>query len=723
MWILYFQGKSSYWLTGSRAYTVGRKDNDIVVVDDASISRCHVTIDIGASVVDRLDSSTPCLSVVAAALSSRAASSSQGVYSQSRQPSSSQTNCAPAQLTRPYFRITDSSKYGTSVVLKEGTAATPLKNGETFIIPSGVSSFQLHLGTHGMMFHVVYEPVRICVSNVAELTLPSLEASVARLGFHLVKDAAQCDVFMTDALEPTQDLVVAMCSAKPLVLPAFLDAVLGRKNCKVPLPDAAERRFLPPVDSFWFQLAKSSTPQDAGTTSSGAPPSADAVDAAQQLFLPKRERKYLFAEMAFVCIQQSLFDEVAQYLAAARGRAVLDEALWDTLGNSKHPTEAKTKLQAFCLRHKQHVLLYTTADRLPAPIAALEQLFTSTGNFGVTLVEYSALLRCILLVQRLVIAPLVVADDGAQHVGANANTVERRNGTNHDGIGVRSDTTMTRATTVATMATSPQQSANGGRKTGQLLFAEEDDDDSNGRGAQGGVAPEALRTPWLEPAAGGWRDGLGGSDHDASIAPANSITAAKLNSDVKEERVPIQHKLRLPSYPCFQAYTATAAGRAGSALPPQQIGTSGKLFQKQAVTVSSRYAEYEAVKPTTVAEQALTSRIGRLDATNMFDDEVLDLVGKEKRFNTFDTAEQHTTHRRQSAAAKKAPAAAAKKAKGPPPAQARATTVGGRPAQGGAAQLVAHDDVADDMSQSAAPPPRGGRVGGPIDIFSVDALF
>jgi hypothetical protein len=699
MWVLYFQGMSSYWLTGSRSYTIGRRDNDIVVVDDASISRIHVTIEIGASVVERLDCSTPRLPV--AAMTSRTTlSSSQGAASSQRQQSSSQRQ---PLLTRPYLRVTDSSKYGSSVQIAGGKqseasgAAVPLKSGEPFLVPSDAASFELNLGTHGMSFHVVYEPVRICASNLQEIAMPSLEATVARLGFHLTNDPAQCEIFMTDALEPTQDLVVALCSAKPIVLPTYVDAVLARKSCKVPLPDPADRRFLPPMDSFWLQLG--------GVADHDRNSTAEEADALHQLFLPKKERRYLFADMAFVCIQQSLHDEVAQYLAAARGRAVFDDALWDALGTSRHPSEAKSKLQAFCLRHQRHVLLYTTADRLPAPIEALQQLFSSTGYFGVTFVEYSALLRCILLIQRLVV-PAPSGNEQKENIGGGpriATDDDNRRGLNSAGI-ARSDTAMTRATTVATMATSQHHQANG-RTTGKLLFDDEGPEDAPALGA-GSVASLVC-----ESAEGGWRNGLGGASLLPADVSANPPANAHSTSDgcKAEERVPIQHKLRLPAYPCFQSYTRASG-------PQPQIGASGKLFQKQPLTVSSRYAEFEAVRPTTAAAEALTSRIARVDATNMFDDEVSDLVGRETRFNAFDTAEQHTTHRRRTTA-KKAPAASSKKSKAP------AASASGvvRPAPSGHIVIGDDDDLRGE-SQGTNPPPRGGR-GGAIDIFAVDALF
>lgn len=220
---------------------------------------------------------------------------------------------------------------------------------------------------------------------------------------------------------------------------------------------------------------------------------------------------------------------------------------------------------------------------------------------------------------------------------------------------------------------------------------------------------------WNTPNEGGWRNGLGGT----SFVPAEAADVAPngrtLEGQKAEERVPIQHKLRLPSYPCFVSYTKTSAKAAHP-----QIGASGKLFQKQPLTVSSRYAEFEAVRPTTAAAEALTSRIARVDAINMFDDEVTDLVGRENRFNAFDTAEQHTTHRRRTtaAAAKKAPSAASKKSS--------KTLVGSSSSVGVVAPAAPHVIIGDDDNVrqiESQPVARSGRGGGVIDIFAVDALF
>lgn len=663
MWVLYFQGKACYWLTGSRVYTIGRKDTDIVVVDDASISRCHVTIEIGSSVVDRSQYSSPRLPV---ALS--AAGLSQGSATASQQLATTKPpTTTPCRVARPFLRITDSSKYGTTVSLvtqqhtngaDHGPAQAPivLRQKMPFDIPSDIHAFEINLGTHGMSFHAVYEPVSLCVSNLPEMALPSLEAVVARLGFHMTPDPTTCDVFVTEALEPTQDLVVALCLARPIVVPAYLEAVLARKNCKIPLPDPAEKRFIPALDPFWLQFA---------------PPSSDA-EALQHLFLPRKERRYLFADMTFVCVQQSLNDEVVHYLSAARGRVICDLSLWSALAPDMPASEGRSKLQAFCLRHQRHVLLYTTADALPAPVEKLKSLLaTGDASFGLTLVDYEVLLKCILLVQRVVVAPspareLEPEDDQRLHRMP------------------RSDTAFTRSTTVATMA-SEQQPPNG-RRTGKILFGDEDDPPEE----EQQMHHHMVRT--LHEA-GGWRGGTG--------PEAEGVELIRQEGAMDEERMPIHTKLRLPPFPCFLPYTSTYKGG--------QIGPSGKLFQKQSVTVSSRYAEYEAVRPTAAAEDVLTSRIARIDATNLFDDEVPDLVGIDGRFNAFDTAEEHTHHRRRTTA-KKAPAPSSRKSKPPVPSKSTLrVTIGG----GG-------DDVRESQAPAAE---RGHRGDGGIDIFAVDALF
>jgi hypothetical protein len=661
MWVLYFQGKSSFWLTGSQSYTIGRKDTDIVVVDDASISRCHVTMEVGASVFDRVDaSSTPRMQLAMLSSTQTGASPKSASH-----PSSQPTRVTTSSLIRPSLRITDSSKYGSSVSLvhKDVGAAEridpplTLDSKTPFDVPSNVNALHINLGTHGMTFFAVYEPLIGCISNIPEMSLPGLEKKMSRLGFHAVRDPAQCDLFFTEVLEPTQDLVVALCMGKPIVVPAYLEAVLARKSCKVPLPEAGDARFLPRLDPFWLQLASCGEAQQ------------DASAKVQELFLPKKERRYLFADMTFVCVQQSLYDEVGQYLTAARGRVVLDRSLWEALPTERGAApplgEPRAKLHAFCLRHQRHILLYTTADSLPASIETITSLLNAgDARAGLKLVDYAVVLKSILLAQRIVSTPPL-------------ETSRCEDDVQQGDIADKSDVGLTRATTVATM--SPQHHQRRGRKTGNILFDEELERDQGAAVVVGDTS---------------WRTVSCGADHDEH-------RLADSNGEVAEERMSIHTKLRLPPYPCFLSFTSSSKGA-------HVIGASGKLFQKQPLTVSSRLVDYEPVRPTSLsADNLLTSRVARIDAANLFDDDVVDVLASENRFNAFDTAEQHTASRRR-VTVKKAPAPTAKKTRASRAPQSMTIAIG------------QEEKLSQGALPGAAPP---GQRGGPIDIFSVDALF
>ncbi|KAI5689975.1 hypothetical protein MNV84_00681 [Leishmania braziliensis] len=47
MWVIFFQGTPHFWLIGGKSYRVGKKDCHIIIQDDRSISRTHLTITVG----------------------------------------------------------------------------------------------------------------------------------------------------------------------------------------------------------------------------------------------------------------------------------------------------------------------------------------------------------------------------------------------------------------------------------------------------------------------------------------------------------------------------------------------------------------------------------------------------------------------------------------------------------------------------------------------------
>lgn len=57
MWVIFFDGVPHFWLIGGEVYRVGKKDCHIMIQDDRSISRTHLTIQVGLAEAPDLDCS------------------------------------------------------------------------------------------------------------------------------------------------------------------------------------------------------------------------------------------------------------------------------------------------------------------------------------------------------------------------------------------------------------------------------------------------------------------------------------------------------------------------------------------------------------------------------------------------------------------------------------------------------------------------------------------
>lgn len=95
MWVIFFRGTPHFWLIGGEAYRVGKKDCHVVIQDDRSISRVHLTIQVGVQPFEE--------------------GASQGV----------QAGACTHSLPQP-ITLTDSSTYGTAIA-----SAGDEEDGET----------------------------------------------------------------------------------------------------------------------------------------------------------------------------------------------------------------------------------------------------------------------------------------------------------------------------------------------------------------------------------------------------------------------------------------------------------------------------------------------------------------------------------------------------------------------------------------------------------------
>lgn len=341
MWVVWFNGTATYWLVGGASYSIGRKDTDIIVLDDPSVSRSHVTLQIACS--------------------------------------------STATLFPHSIQITDTSRYGSVIKLNGNSIAHPIAKG-TFTLPQGLTEFTLVVGTHGLEFQLRWRTSTAALGTISEEALTKLQHSLLpRCGVSVVPDVASCDVFVATEVDATQGIVASLCAGKPIVSPDYFEAMISqRHNCKVPLPDPSLPSFVPPVNAeVWGPFFPAITTQH--------PPSA-AADALRTLFTVRKERVFLLSDTAFVCPQSVLYDEVVSFVPLAQGKVFADSSLLAAAAQGPGPVN----LDAFLVRHSRHVLLYTKlAQCVP------ESLLGRLEAHRMVLLEYSDLLRSIVEVRRL----------------------------------------------------------------------------------------------------------------------------------------------------------------------------------------------------------------------------------------------------------------------------------------------------------------------------------
>lgn len=651
MWVVIVDGKPCYWLLGDAKYSIGRKDTcDMIILEDSSISREHALVEVGMSRID-----SPSLTEI------------EGINAAPHVVSSARPSLA---TKKPSLRITELSRFGTFVQFLPSTVCGPsdrkaeppfrLERDAPFLVPSDVTDFTVILGTHGAQFTFSWQPLQVFLTNVPDEHMTKLEHRLARCGCVVAVDVPTCDVVLTCSLEPTQHIVIALCYGKPIVSPAYVEAVLSRAHCKAPLPDLSQVHdtFLPPLDEFWMQLGLNLT-----------------REALRGLFSPRPSRRYLFAEVTFVCVQPALFEEVVAFVGGAQGRALLDTTLSSFSPTSVIPVLAEKKaaeasnksiMQAFGLRHRRHVLLYTSVDELPFN-GFLQQ---AQSELQLQCLEYTTVLRSIIMAQK------VVLNSGSSSSG--------KPGDNSSCVLIGDSSNDLTVATPSRSRRSPQA-----RRTAQPLF-----DESTVRKR----SREQEAAPSDDPLA--WRS--------RSAFTINQEGWCEDGEGCEDETAPFVMELKLPPYPCFRAYQSAESSNADM---------QSKKFRKQIVPTVTSFVGCDETKDQSAVEHIITSRIAAVDADNLFDNVVGDVQQRHDRFNEFDTADMNREEKKRS---RKAPTAPQRTRR------AGATIPAAREAP--AVQMSAHVRAAPAREVHAEPlqegPPqleqRPKRV---VDIFAVDALF
>ncbi|RNF21899.1 uncharacterized protein Tco025E_03229 [Trypanosoma conorhini] len=671
MWIVYFKGEVCYWLLGGEAYTVGKKDCDITIKDDASISRTHLRIEVGE--------------LPAAG---------------ERHPEGNGKE-EEAKETPAHIVLTDVSKYGTVVSpsapcdsgggirheandvitrelqlcrshsgAEEAEAEAPqlasrqrLSKDAPFHVPCEEPLWRdlsITLGAHGAVLRLRWTPMRVFALAISAEQRTKLDCCLRRCGAHVVTDFHRADYLVTSRLTPTPVSIAMLCRAADIVTPAFFEALRSRRRPHVPLPDP--RAYAPPLAEFW------STLWNGGKGGGGGPAQVEAInedpDGVRLLYPPNRlDRQRLFANLTFVTTQRSLHEEVRNFLPCAQGRVVLDETL-SHLNSDEH---CDGVVGPFYFEHRSHVVLYNSRERLPLR----NFVHVLREQLGLCCVEYLDIIKSIVHAVPLTLTPFPTGplpwlqkstkSEEATEAGRRAATAGMKR---------------------PRASTSP-----GGRRTDPTpLFRDAPGD--TGAGAAGVSGKQQAE----ENAKGG--DGVDG------------WLSRELTDYPDAKDLVVVGPPPLPPYPCFQPYGGSG-GSSPAAGCTAAASSGGKRFLKQKLAVGSETVEMEQL--TRLPGHAVLSTTRAIDADDIIP-ETLEAPTRRSgnlRFNAFDaTAHHHQQHSRTAATRRRV---------------GRRVTGPVTPAPVTAAGVAASGD--SEVAASRTMGNRNVTGGAPVNIFDIEALF
>nr|CCC91597.1 conserved hypothetical protein [Trypanosoma congolense IL3000] len=385
MWIVYVDGEPRYRLVGGALYTVGAKDCHITLSADASISRRHLTLEVGSlPLVDENQA----------------------------------LDVAERKQTAPIV-ITDTSKYGTEVfsssVDADGCDNTTdamrkeiqlcdtvplhveLSKDESFSVPSNSEAwreFSICVGAHGTTLQLRWTALRIfTIGYIEEQLLQWLNSC----GVVTVSDVSQSDYLLTPHLTITPVALATLCRPSSyIVAPEYFKTLQEGRDVK-PLRQLQDPSiFTPSIDDAWRALMggiKSECLESGGT------------EACEENFMVQRlgellfsssykeTRQGLFAGLTFVVVQRSLYEQVKLFLPFTEGRVVLDLSLHAVASDEQR----RSILQTFNEEHCHHVILYSNRERLPIRCF----LRTLQSCMKMHCVEYMTVVRSIFLARAL----------------------------------------------------------------------------------------------------------------------------------------------------------------------------------------------------------------------------------------------------------------------------------------------------------------------------------
>lgn len=202
MWILSNSKGDSYYLLTGKQHSVGRKDTDLLLREDQSISRKHAVLDVEHK----------------------------------------SENWANPQKPPVVKLIEAGAKYGTSVI-PQGGEKQALPAGSTYILKDGD---QIQFGLQWNLWKLEYKPLVVSLSTLSSEEKRNVKAVISKLGGHVVDTwSSACTHLTMCSITLTIKAVCALADGKPIVTPEMWNKYLASAETNLPLPNYEE--FIPPL--------------------------------------------------------------------------------------------------------------------------------------------------------------------------------------------------------------------------------------------------------------------------------------------------------------------------------------------------------------------------------------------------------------------------------------------------------------------------------------------
>ncbi|XP_049812811.1 nibrin [Schistocerca nitens] len=202
MWILSNSKGDRYYLLTGRQHTVGRKDTDLLLREDQSISRKHAILNVEHK----------------------------------------SENWANPQKPPVVKLIEAGAKYGTSVI-PQGGEKQALPADSTFILKDGD---QIQFGLQWNLWKLEYKPLVVSLSTLSSEEKRNVKAVISKLGGHVVDTwSSACTHLTMCSITLTIKAVCALADGKPIVTPEMWNKYLASAEANLPIPDYEE--FIPPL--------------------------------------------------------------------------------------------------------------------------------------------------------------------------------------------------------------------------------------------------------------------------------------------------------------------------------------------------------------------------------------------------------------------------------------------------------------------------------------------